>query len=108
MTNAQRQAEFRKRHPEYNRRYKARIRAQLAALKAARTPAPVSIPALVPVLQTKFLLPAPVVVPIIPGMNTIEAIRIKQPALLQPPVQLARPPRPAPPAPRPALSLEAR
>jgi hypothetical protein len=79
-TNAKRQAAFRKRHPNYNREYKARIRAALKAAREARiaatiaAPAPAvaeQVPVAPPATKPQLLLPAPVEMPVLPGINTI-------------------------------------
>jgi hypothetical protein len=64
-SNAERQRDFRERHPGYYARLQAKRRAQERAM-ATLWGALISPPPLA--------LPAPVEMPIIPGMNTIEAM----------------------------------
>src|SRR3954447_1010792 len=79
VSNVERQRRFRQRHPDHNRRYKAaqraRVKAYLAPL-AAKAAAIAAKPQL-------LALPAPVELPIIPGMNTIEAIPSPAPVLIE-------------------------
>jgi hypothetical protein len=80
VSNAQRQREFRRRHPDYNRQQKAKFRARVReyqAMKLAeRAAASVKIELPAPILMLpapppRLMLPAPVEVLVIPGMNTI-------------------------------------
>jgi hypothetical protein len=75
MSNAQRQREFRERHPDYNRQYKARIRAQARAFreKLAEQAMRAEVLALI-VRPMPLMLPAPVECPV---LIEIEALRAK-------------------------------
>ena len=63
MTTAERQARFLERHPGYYARLRAKRKAKMEAYAAARALAAARV----------LALPAPVEMPIIPGMNTIQA-----------------------------------
>ena len=102
MTNAERQADFRKRHPGYNHKYKARYRAAALAGRAAMYAAnraadaaltqPHALPQVLalPAPRVPLMLPAPVEMIEIPGMTTIETVAIRE---LQP---ISRPASDAP------------
>jgi hypothetical protein len=77
MTNHERQRLFQERHPGYDRLRKARRRlASLNALCGAWIAHQAAL-ALAERMMTRpqLALPAPVVIPVIPGLNTIEAVR---------------------------------
>ena len=71
MTNAERQAEFRRRNPGYYGRLHAKRRAGVKARAAARAFAAEFAAELVKPMP--LMLPAPVEMPVFPGMNTIPA-----------------------------------
>jgi hypothetical protein len=77
-SNAQRQRDFRERHPDYNRQYKARVRAAAKARKAARLQAE---SAALPAAPQQLALPAPAVLPVIPGVNSIPATMAEMEAI---------------------------
>ena len=68
-SNTERQREFRRRNPGYYGRLHAQRRARVKALAAHRA----AIAQLLAVKPTPLMLPAPVEIPVIPGMNTILA-----------------------------------
>ena len=72
MSNTERQRQFRERNPGYYQRLHAKRRAQARAmLAAARVEAQAQ--AAVVVRAEPLMLPAPVEVPLIPGLNAIPA-----------------------------------
>jgi hypothetical protein len=92
MSNAERQALFQKRHPGYDARRKARQRAaEKRAVAMAAEPLALPEPAASPVSRAVLMLPAPAVVPVLPGMNTIE----RTPAAAEPQLLLFPAMRPA-------------
>jgi hypothetical protein len=86
MSNAERQRRFQAAHPGYDRRRKARQRAGLKAygerkkaerLAAAAAGEPLALPepaVTPPVERVMLALPAPAVVPVLPGLNALNAI----------------------------------
>jgi hypothetical protein len=76
MSNAERQRQFRERNPGYYTRLRAKRKAQMEAFAAARVAAAARV----------LALPAPVEMPIIPGMNTIEAMPAPAPV----PIEVSR------------------
>lgn len=73
MTNAERQRAFLDRHPGYYAQLRAKRRAKIEAYAAARAAAAAPM----------LALPAPVEMPIIPGMNTIEAMPTPTPVPIE-------------------------
>jgi hypothetical protein len=69
MSNTERQRRFRERNPGYYQRLHARARARVKEMVAQRA----AIAQLLAVKPLPLMLPAPVEVPVIPGMNTILA-----------------------------------
>ena len=88
MTNAERQAEFRKRNPGYYQRLHAQRRAAVQALAAQRKAA-AQVILTIPVPTVRLALPAPAVIPVLPGINTTEAMLAPAPA----PLPIAQPAR---------------
>jgi hypothetical protein len=86
FSNAERQRQFRARHPGYFKKYRTSIRAfkraqrhaeaAAAARVAATTVEPLAPPVSValPAQPAPLMLPAPAELPRFPGMNTIEMI----------------------------------
>jgi hypothetical protein len=70
MSNVQRQRRFRARHPGYFQRYHARQKAAIAALQAA--PAE-------PAAAEPLMLPAPVEMPLFPGLSAIPTTPARAP-----------------------------
>jgi hypothetical protein len=87
MSNAERQRQFRKRNPGYYGRLHARRRAEGKALAAQRAAAE----QLVAVRPAPLMLPAPVEVLLIPGMNVIAAAAAPAPEPLPVALPFARP-----------------
>ncbi|HEV2294174.1 MAG TPA: hypothetical protein VGR35_09975 [Tepidisphaeraceae bacterium] len=84
MSNAERQREFLERNPDYYRLRYAKEKARLKALAAQRAAAPVLAlpePLAVPAQRPPLMLPAPVEMLIIPGMNSITALPSPAPVL---------------------------
>jgi hypothetical protein len=68
LSNAERQRMFLERHPGYYRRLRAKRRAEELALSAAQAAA-----AAAPARREPLMLPAPVEMPLFPGINEIPA-----------------------------------
>src|SRR5687768_3103944 len=87
MTNAERQAAFRERNPGYYGRLHAKRRAAVRALAAARAAAAV------PARTEPLMLPAPVEMPLFPGINAIPATldALRESVLLPLPMSIRQP-----------------
>jgi hypothetical protein len=85
--NIERQRQFRERNPGYFRKYYARKKSSWLAAKAKRAAQWQAAAAEVPAQREPLMLPAPAVVPILPGLNTIPAM----PAAAPPPLPFTLP-----------------
>jgi len=73
MSNAERQRQFRARHPNYDHRYRARRKAAIAGGLAVMA---------APAAAEPLALPAPVRMPLFPGLNAIPATPARAPQLV--------------------------
>src|SRR5687767_10347705 len=76
MSNAERQRKFRESHPGYFRKYHARKRAMAKAVRArmlAEAQAAADAAKAARATRPLLMLPAPVELPVIPGLNSIGA-----------------------------------
>jgi hypothetical protein len=73
LSNAERQRQFRARHPNYYHRYRARRKAAIAGRLAVMA---------APAAAEPLALPAPVQMPLFPGLNAIPATPARAPQLV--------------------------
>ena len=73
LSNAERQRQFRARHPNYDHRYRARRKAAIAGRLAVMA---------APAAAEPLALPAPVQMPLFPGLNAIPATPARAPQLV--------------------------